>query len=51
MIDTQRRNEAIRQRYYKLLGQGNPVMLAYAMTGREFYLSEKRIRDIIAGRK
>jgi len=25
-------------------------MLAYAMTGREFYLSEKRIRDIIAGR-
>ena len=51
MIDIQRRNKTIRQRYYELLKQGHPVMLAYAMTGREFYLSEKRIRDIIAGRK
>ena len=51
MIDIQRRNKTIRQRYYELLKQGHPVMMAYAMTGREFYLSEKRIRDIIAGRK
>jgi hypothetical protein len=51
MIDIQRRNKAIQQRFYELLGQGSPVMLAYAMTGKEFYLSEKRVRDIIAGRK
>ena len=31
MIDIQRRNKVIRQRYYELLEQGNPVMLAYAM--------------------
>ena len=48
MHDIQRRNQAIRQRYYELLRQGMPIMVAYAMTGREFYLSEERIRKIIA---
>ena len=51
MHDIQRRNTAIRKHFYELLGQGMPIMLAYAMTGKEFYLSEKRVRDIIAKRK
>ena len=51
MHDIERRNKAIRKRFYELLGNGRPIMLAYAMTGKEFYLSEKRIRDIIAQRK
>ena len=51
MNDIQRRNREIRKHFYSLLGQGIPIMLAYAMTGQQFYLSEKRIRDIIAKRK
>ena len=51
MHDIQRRNTAIRKHFYELLGQGMPIMVAYAMTGKEFYLSEKRVRDIIAKRK
>jgi hypothetical protein len=47
----QRRNTAIRQHFYSLLQQGIPVMLAYAMTGNQFYLSEERVRQIVAKRK
>ena len=49
--DIDRRNRAIRHHFYDLLGRGLPIMVAYAMTGQQFYLSEKRIRDIIAKRK
>ena len=51
MHDIERRNRAIRKHFYDLLGRGLPIMVAYAMTGQQFYLSEKRIRDIIAKRK
>ena len=51
MNDIERRNRAIRKHFYDLLGRGLPIMVAYAMTGQQFYLSEKRIRDIIAKRK
>ena len=42
------RNKAIRERYYQLVRDGTPFMVAYAMTGREFYLSDERVRKIIA---
>ena len=51
MHDIQRRNEAIRQRYFDLVGQKVPIMLAYTMTGKEFYLSERRVREIISKMK
>ena len=51
MIDQERRNKEIRKCFYEQLGKGLPIMVAYAITGRAFYLSEKRIRDIIAKRK
>ncbi|MBR5828404.1 MAG: hypothetical protein IKY49_04125 [Paludibacteraceae bacterium] len=51
MHDIQRRNKAIRQRYFDLVGQKVPIMLAYTMTGKEFYLSERRVREIISKMK
>lgn len=50
MIDTQRRNRAIRQYFYELLDKHTPIMLAYTITGEKFYLGEERIRQIIAKR-
>ena len=47
----QRRNREIRLHFYDLLKQGVPVMLAYTMTGDRFYLSEERVRQIVAKRK
>ena len=43
MIDIQRRNKVIRQRYYELLEQGNPVMLAYAMVLRVLALAGRAV--------
>ena len=48
MTDQARRNKAIRKCFYEQLGKGMPIMVAYAMTGQQFYLSERRIREIIA---
>ena len=45
------RNLAIRREFDSLLRQGVPTMAAYAQTGETFYLSESRIRDIIANRR
>ena len=50
MHDIERRNRAIRKHFYDLLGTGLPIMVAYAMTGQEFYLGEERIRQIVAKR-
>ena len=47
----QQRNQAIREHFYHLLDQGYPLMLAYTMTGKQFYLSEERVRQIVAKRK
>ena len=51
MIDIKRRNKAIREQFYELLGKDVPIMEAYAMTGQCFYLSERRVREIIAEKK
>ena len=51
MIDQERRNNAIRKCFYEQLGKGTPVMEAYSMTGKQFYLSEERVRQIVAKRK
>ena len=48
MLYIQTRNKAICQRYFQLISQKVPTMHAYAITGKEFYLSEERIRKIIA---
>jgi DNA polymerase III delta subunit len=48
MLYIQIRNKAICQRYFQLISQKVPTMHAYAITGKEFYLSEERIRKIIA---
>ena len=50
MHDIERRNRAIRKHFYDLLGTGLPIMVAYAITGQEFYLGEERIRQIVAKR-
>jgi hypothetical protein len=47
----QHRNRVLRLHFYDLLKQGVPVMLAYTMTGDRFYLSEERVRQIVAKRK
>ena len=47
MTDIQRRNKHIKQRFYQLLGK-YPLMEIYIQLGYEFYLSERRIREIIA---
>ncbi len=44
------RNQAIRRTFYRYIQTGIPRMLAYAQTAAEYYLSEKRVRDIIANR-
>ena len=51
MIDIQRRNKAIRKCFYEQLGKGMPVMELYVMIGKQFYLSEERVRQIVAKRK
>ena len=51
MIDQERRNNAIRKCFYEQLGKGLPIMEAYSMTGKQFYLSEERVRQIVAKRK
>jgi DNA polymerase III delta subunit len=51
MIDQERRNEAIRKCFYEQLGKGMPIMEAYSLTGQRFYLSEERVRQIVAKRK
>ena len=44
------RNIAIRQTFYAFVKQGYPIMQAYTETGKVFYLSEERIRQIVAKR-
>ena len=51
MHNIQRRNQAIRQRFFEELGKGLPIMEAYAKVGHEFYLGERRVREIIAEKK
>lgn len=48
MHDSKRRNKAMCERFYTALGKGMPIMQAYANVGEEFYLSEERVRKIIA---
>ena len=45
-----RRNTAIKSQFIAYIQSGLPRMTAYAKTGEDFYLSEKRVRDIVAGR-
>lgn len=42
------RNKAIRQTFYDHLARGIPTMQAYALTAKQFYLSEGSVRNIIA---
>ena len=51
MTDQARRNKAIRKCFYEQLGKGMPVMELYVMIGKQFYLSEQRVRQIVAKRK
>lgn len=44
------RDKALREAFYGHLREGLPPMKAYTKTAEEFYLSEKRVRDIIGGR-
>jgi len=44
------RNELIRKTFYFYLQSGMSRMLAYAKTASEYYLSEGRVRDIVAKR-
>ena len=45
------RNMAINAKFTEYLKQGLGFMEAYEKTARDFWLSERHIRDIIAGRK
>lgn len=45
-----RRNAAIRQSFNLYLQKGMPTMLAYAKTANDYFLSEERVRAIIAKR-
>ena len=45
------RNAAIRRTFQDYLHSGVPRMTAYAKTAGDFYLSEDRIREIIAKRR
>lgn len=47
---TQQRNNAIRQTFYDYLKAGLPRMVAYIKTAGDFYLSDVRVRDIVARR-
>ena len=51
MTDQARRNKAIRKCFHEQLGKGMPVMELYVMIGKQFYLSEERVRQIVAKRK
>ena len=51
MTDIQRRNREIRKCFYEHLGKGMPVMELYVLIGKQFYLSEERVRQIVAKRK
>ena len=44
------RNKAIVEKFDDFLRQGYPTMEAYAQTGKVFFLTEERIRKIIAQR-
>jgi len=46
----QQRNAAIRVTFFHYLSTGMPRMDAYARTAEEYYLSEVRVRDIVARR-
>ena len=43
----QQRNRCIRLHWQALVGRGVPRMRAYAQTAESYYLSEKRVRDIV----
>lgn len=45
------RNAAIRQTFYNYLHSGVHRMMAYAKTASEYYISEDRVRDIVANRR
>ena len=51
MIDQARRKNERRKCFYEQLGKGLPVMELYVMIGKQFYLSEERVRQIVAKRK
>jgi len=44
------RNEAVRATFYHYLQTGLSHMMAYARTAEQYYLSEIRVRDIVANR-
>ena len=44
------RNKAIVEKFDDFLRQGYPTMEAYQRTGKVFFLTEERIRKIIAQR-
>jgi len=46
----QQRNTAIRNTYFHYIQTGMSRMNAYAKTAQEYYLSEVRVRDIVARR-
>ena len=43
----QQRDRCIRLHWQALVGRGVPRMRAYAQTAESYYLSEKRVRDIV----
>ena len=51
MTDQARRNKEIRKCFYEQLGKGTPIMEVYVIIGKQFYLSEERVRQIVAKRK
>jgi len=46
----QQRNMAIRNTFFHYISTGMSRMDAYARTAQEYYLSEERIRQIVAKR-
>lgn len=48
MTNKQARYLAMRQTFDNYLRQGMPTMLAYMKTGQDFFLSEERVRKILA---
>jgi len=50
MYQIQKRNNAIQLRFDFYIRSGMPRMLAYARTAEDFFLSEKRVRDIVKKR-
>lgn len=45
------RNAAIRKTFYNYLATGLSRMTAYAKTAGDYYLSEDRVREIVANRR